>query len=110
MKISTEELGELLVAIGTVLKSGGTGSEEAAVTQPTMETFEIATPGEVETGTFELSPEPAEPAASQLSETERRIKELEAELSKVKESSNAVLGLQPIKLNNSPINAEVNNG
>lgn len=107
MKISTEELGELLVAIGTVLKSG-----PAADTEPqTVEATEV--PTATETGTFDDTPMVAagpEPPAPQPSAADLRIRELEAELSKIRSNNSAVLGLQPIKLNNATINTEVSNG
>ena len=94
MTISTTELGELLTALGGILRG------EA---RPAVETKEEP---QIVAGTFEApveAPSVVTPAPADLPQipvedsAAKRIAELEAELMKVKGQS-AVLGLQPIKL------------
>ena len=112
MKISTEELGEVLIAIGTVLKNVS-ASTDSPTTEPEPVVVDLPQPTEL--GSFEPMQEevtitpPQQPQGSPLDAAAQRIQELEAELNKMKANS-AVLGLQPIKLNNATINTEVNKG
>jgi hypothetical protein len=95
MTISTTELGELLTALGNMLK--GETKAESLVQSETAP---------VVAGTFEApveqvpvaEPEPVQATPPTAEDTAaKRIAELEAELLKVK-GQGAVLGLQPIKL------------
>lgn len=98
MTISTNELGEILAAIGSLLKGYKTAepAAERTVVEPA--------PTAIEAGTFEeaqptipIISEPPQSPAVPDGMTAKRIAELEAELIKAK-SQSASLGLQPIKL------------